>query len=214
MRDPRIAVVTGGAGALGTAVVAALRGSAMRVIAPTRKELDLSNEEAVRRHYGEIAEEHGGLDVLVNLAGGFAAGAAADSPWSLWQQQIDANLKTTVLSCAAAVPHLVASGGGSILNVAARPALHSGAGLAPYAASKRAVLQLTEALAAELLGRSVAVNAIVPSTIDTPANRRDMPDQDPSLWPKPEEIARVVAFLVSREASLISGAAIPVYGRA
>jgi NAD(P)-dependent dehydrogenase (short-subunit alcohol dehydrogenase family) len=152
---------------------------------------------------------------LVNLAGGFGGGAPVhDTPWALWQQQLDLNLKTAVLSAAAAVPHLLARGGGAIVNVGTRTATQPAANLAAYAASKRAVLQLTEALAAELRERNVTANAILPSVIDTPANRQGNPGGSYDRWVKPEEIARVVLFLVGPDARVISGAAIPVYGRA
>jgi NAD(P)-dependent dehydrogenase (short-subunit alcohol dehydrogenase family) len=235
--DGKVAIITGGAGGLGAAVVTTFLGAGARVIVPVEKDsdldtlrerahipasaplggarLELTDEAAVRAYYTRVAREHGGLDILVNLAGGFAGGQPMhETPWSLWQQQIDVNLKTAVLSCAAAVPHLLARGGGAIVNVGTRTATQPAASLAAYAASKRAVLQLTEALAAELRDGNVTANAILPSVIDTPANRRGNPDEDYSRWVKPAEIARVILFLVGPDARVISGAAIPVYGRA
>ena len=137
-----------------------------------------------------------------------------ETPWSVWQAQLDINLKTAVLSCAAAVPHMLTRGGGAIVNVGTRTATQPAAQLAAYAASKRAVLQLTEALAAELRDGNVTANSILPSVIDTAANRRGNPDSDYSRWVKPEEIARVILFLVGPDARVISGAAVPVYGGA
>jgi NAD(P)-dependent dehydrogenase (short-subunit alcohol dehydrogenase family) len=177
--------------------------------------LDLADEQAVAQYYAAVAAQHGGIDILVNIAGGFGGGKPVhETPWSLWQEQLELNLKTTVLSCQAAVPHMLARGGGAIVNVGTRTATQPGAKLAAYAASKRAVLQLTEALAAELRDQNVTANAILPSTIDTPANRRGSPNADHSRWVQPAEIARVILFLSGPDARIISGAAIPVYGRA
>ncbi|HJZ50538.1 MAG TPA: SDR family oxidoreductase, partial [Roseiflexaceae bacterium] len=119
----------------------------------------------------------------------------------------------TVLSCQAAVPHMLARGG-AIVNVGTRTATQPGAKLAAYAASKRAVTQLTEALAAELRDQNITANLILPSTIDTPENRKNDPTAKGGRWVKPEEIAQVILFLVGPDARIISGAAIPVYGRA
>jgi NAD(P)-dependent dehydrogenase (short-subunit alcohol dehydrogenase family) len=235
--DGKVAIVTGGAGALGGAVVKAFLEAGGGVVVPYQFEgdleklrerarlpgsarlsgalLELTDEQAVARYYSDIARQQGGVDILVNLAGGFGGGKPVhETPWSLWQQQLDLNLKTAVLSCAAAVPHMLARGGGAIVNVGTRTATQPAANLAAYAASKRAVLQLTEALAAELRERNVTANAILPSVIDTPANRRSSPNDDHSRWVKPEEIARVILFLVGPDARIVSGAAIPVYGRA
>lgn len=233
----KVAIVTGGAGALGAAVVRALVDAGAHVAVPHRAAgdlaalrarlglddgapvsgltLDLTDEGAVGAAYAQVAADRGGVDILVNVAGGFGGGKPVhQSGWALWQRQLDVNLKTAVLSCAAAVPHMIARGGGSIVNVGTRTATQPGANLAAYAASKRAVLQLTEALAAELRDQHITANAVLPSTIDTPANRRAMPKGDHDAWVRPEEIAAVVRFLVGPEARIISGASIPVYGRA
>jgi NAD(P)-dependent dehydrogenase (short-subunit alcohol dehydrogenase family) len=235
--DDKTAIVTGGAGALGGAVVKTLLEAGAAVVVPYQFEgdleklrdraglpasaslqgtrLDLTDEAAVAHYYADIARPRGGVDILVNLAGGFGGGKPVhETPWSLWQQQLELNLKTAVLSCAATVPHMLARGGGAIVNVGTRTATQPAAHLAAYAASKRAVLQLTEALAAELRDRNVTANAILPSVIDTPANRHNSPREDWSRWVKPEEIAKVILFLVGPDARVISGAAIPVYGRA
>jgi NAD(P)-dependent dehydrogenase (short-subunit alcohol dehydrogenase family) len=233
----KVAIVTGGSGALGGAVVAALLGVGARVAVPHRRagdleqlrasqhlgddaplsgeRLDLTDEQAVAAYYQRVAQEQGGLDILVNIAGGFDGGKPLhETPWSLWQQQLDMNLKTTVLSCKGAVPLLLERGGGAIVNVGTRTATQAGGKLAAYAASKRAVLQLTEALADELRAQNITVNSILPSTIDTPANRASMPKADYSRWVTPEQIARVILFLVGPDAQIISGAHIPVYGKA
>jgi NAD(P)-dependent dehydrogenase (short-subunit alcohol dehydrogenase family) len=231
------AIVTGGTGALGGAVVRALLEAGARVAVPFRKAgeleelrrapgigpdaslsgamLDLTDEAAVLAAFQRFAQEQGGLDILVNAAGGFGGGKPAhETPWSLWQQQLDVNLKTAVIASRAAAIRMVERGGGAIVNVSSRPATQSGKNLAAYAASKRALLQLTEAMAAELVDSGITVNAILPSVIDSPANRASSPGADYVLWPKPEEIARVILFLAGPDARLVSGASVPVYGKA
>lgn len=233
----QVALVTGGTGALGGAVVEALLAAGASVVVPYQREgdlealrsrlklaadaplsgaqLDLTDEQAVQAYYRSVAQQQGGLDVLVNAAGGFAGGQPVhEAGWEVWQQQLDLNLKTTVLSCAAAVPHMISRGGGAIVNVGTRTATQSAANLAAYAASKRALLQLTEALAAELRDHAITVNSVLPSVIDTPANRGAMPQADYSAWVSPAAIARVILFLVGSDARIISGAHLPVYGKA
>ncbi|MCU0493008.1 MAG: SDR family NAD(P)-dependent oxidoreductase [Chloroflexaceae bacterium] len=237
MFNNNVAIVTGGAGALGGAVVQALLVAGATVVVPHQHPndleqlrarlglaadaalhgavVDLTDEDALTAYYASVAQIHGGIDMLVNIAGGFAGGEPVHkTPWSLWQGQLDINLKTTVLSCHAAVPHMLARGGGAIVNVGTRTATQSASHLAAYAASKRAVLQLTEALAAELRDQNITANAILPSVIDTPANRAGDPNADHSRWVAPEAIARVILFLLGPDSRIISGAHIPVYGRA
>jgi NAD(P)-dependent dehydrogenase (short-subunit alcohol dehydrogenase family) len=234
--EGKIAIVTGASAALTVAVAPALLDAGATVVTTYRREsdlaklreqagiaadarlsgitLDLTDEEAVARAYAAIAEQHGGIDILVNVAGGYAGGKPVhETPWSLWQQQLDLNLKTAVLSCRAAVPHMLARGG-SIINVGTRTATQPAAKLAAYAASKRAVTQLTEALATELRDQDITANLILPSTIDTPENRKSDPTAKGGRWVKPEDIARVIVFLAGPDARIISGAAIPVYGKA
>lgn len=237
MLDGKVAIVTGGAGALGTAVVSVLLGAGAAVAVPylldgdldalrqraqipstapiSGAAIDLTNEDHVTSYYAEVAKNYGGIDIVINLAGGFGGGTPVHTtPWSLWQQQLDMNLKTAVLSCKAAIPHMLSRGGGSIVNVGTRTATHSGANLSAYSASKRAIFQLTEALADELREQHITANAILPSVIDTPANRQGDPTAGGGRWVKPEEIARAILFLVGPDARIISGALIPVYGRA
>lgn len=234
--DGKLAIVTGGSGGLGAAVIAALVGAGAAVVAPHRRAgeleqlrqqaglpataaltgvvLDLTDEDAVTQAFADVAAQHGGVDILVNIAGGFGGGKPVhETPWSLWQQQLDLNLKTTVLACKAAVPHMLGRSG-AIVNVGTRTATQPGAKLAAYAAAKRAVVQLTEALAAELREQDITANVILPSTIDTPANRERDPTAGAGRWVKPAEIAQVIVFLAGPEARIISGASIPVYGRA
>jgi NAD(P)-dependent dehydrogenase (short-subunit alcohol dehydrogenase family) len=233
----KVAVVTGGAGALGGAVVQTLLGAGATVVVPFHKPgeldalrerlalapdatlsgepVDLTDEAAVAAFFARVAASLGGPDLLVNLAGGFGGGKPVhEGAWAIWQQQLDLNLKTTVLACAAATPYMIARGGGAIINVGTRTATQPAPRFAAYAATKRAVLQLTEALAAELRDHNITVNSILPSQIDTPANRASMPKADPSTWVPPEAIARVILFLAGPDARIISGAHLPVYGKA
>lgn len=229
----RVAVVTGGAGALGSAVVKAFLDAGSRVVVPFFKEgeleslrarigasadaplsgsaVDLTDEDAVAAFFEHARSETGSVNALVNAAGSFAGGAAVgETPWATWQAMLDVNLKTAVLASHAAARQMMTRGGGAIVNVSARAAWKSGENIAAYAASKRALLQLTEAMAAELKASGVTVNAVLPSTIDTPANRKSMPDADFSTWTKPEDIARVIVFLAGPDARIITGAQIPV----
>lgn len=135
-------------------------------------------------------------------------------PGRVWQGQLDSNLKTAVLASRAAVPHMIGRGGGAIVHVSSRPATQDGKNIAAYAAAKRALLQLTDAMAAELLEENITVNAVMPSTMDTPANRKAMPKADFSRWVRPEAIAKVILFLAGPDARIVSGAHVPVYGRA
>lgn len=234
--EGRTAIVTGGTGALGAAVVRTLLSAGARVDVPFRERgafdrlrrelsatdaflsggtLDLTDEDAVTAYAAEVARDRGGIDILVHTAGGFAGGQPAhETPWSLWQRMLDSNLKTSVVASRAVVPHMVRRGGGAIVHVSSRPATEPAGNLAAYAASKRALLALTDATAAELRDANVTVNAILPSTIDTPANRESNPGVDFTRWVSPEAIARVVLFLVGPDARIVSGAHVPVYGRA
>ncbi|GAB4127137.1 MAG: SDR family NAD(P)-dependent oxidoreductase [Roseiflexaceae bacterium] len=232
----RVAIVTGGTGGLGAAVVAALLAEGASVFVPTRRDgeiarvqqefateqaarltgasVDLTDPASVDAAYRQVAALHGGIDLLVNVAGGFGGGRPVhETDWSLWQEQLDINLKTCVNSCHSAIPQLIARGGGAIVNVSSRTALQSGAHLAAYAAAKRAVIQLTESLADELRDQQITANVVLPSVIDTPTNRQAMPAADHARWVKPAEIAQVILFLCGPHARIISGATIPVYGR-
>lgn len=230
-------VVTGGTGALGGAVVKVFLDEGARVAVPFRRPgeldrfreragvgadapltgamLDLTDEQAVLAFFESIAEDRGGLDVLVNAAGGFAGGKPAhETPWAVWEEQLDSNLKSAVIASRAAVREMSKRGAGAIVNISSRPAAQDGRFVAAYAASKRALLALTDAMAAELVDSGITVNAVLPSVIDTPANRTGSPGADYSRWVSPERIARVILFLAGPDARIVSGAHIPVYGRA
>ena len=228
-RDRHV-VVTGGAGALGTAVVGELiaAGAACHVPAASDTEAqrfryrdhaqvqlsvagDLADEAAVGRLFATVPR----LWASIHIAGGFAAGPLRDAAKADVMRQLEMNFVTCFLCCRAAVTAM-AGGGGRIVNVAARPALEwrAGAGMAAYAASKAAVAALTVALAEEVAKQDILVNAIAPSILDTPANRQAMPKADHASWPKVEDVAQTILFLASPENRVTRGAVVPVYGRA
>jgi NAD(P)-dependent dehydrogenase (short-subunit alcohol dehydrogenase family) len=229
-RDRHV-VITGGAGALGTALVEALvaAGAVCHVPCVNTAEAQrfrlrehpqvvltvtgsLADEQAVARLYQGIAP----LWASIHLAGGFAAGPLRETSVATVRQQIDMNLVSCLLCCRGSVNAMAGSAsGGRIVNVAARPALEwrSGAGMAAYTASKAAVAALTAALAEEVVKDGILVNAVAPSIMDTPANRTAMPRADYSLWPKVEEVAATIIFLASPDNRVTRGAIVPVYGR-
>jgi NAD(P)-dependent dehydrogenase (short-subunit alcohol dehydrogenase family) len=224
----RRVVVTGGAGALGEAVVALLleRGAQCRV--PVHGALDGASATpraglefvercnlAVEADVARLYDGAAGLWASIHVAGGFEMAPAEDTDRAALMRMLDMNLVSCHLCCRAAL-RTFAEQGGRIVNVAAQPALEPrlGAGKTAYAASKAAVAALTQALAAEVAGRGVLVNAVAPSTIDTPANRRAMPKANHALWPQPRDIAETIAFLASPGNRVTSGAVVPVYGRA
>lgn len=227
----RSLIVTGGTGALGVAVVEALLAAGAACHVPYRVEaeaqafrrrdhkqvtlypdIDLTDEDAVERFYRQVPTLWGSI----HLAGGFAAGDVGSAGKSVLVKQLDMNLVTCYLCCRSAVLAMASnSAGGRIVNVAARPALEwrSGAGMAAYTASKAAVAALTVALAEEVAKDGILVNAVAPSILDTPANRRSMPQADHAAWPKVEEVAQTILFLVSPANTVTRGAVVPVYGR-
>jgi NAD(P)-dependent dehydrogenase (short-subunit alcohol dehydrogenase family) len=166
-------------------------------------------EAAVRRVRGHFGAVHG----LANVAGGFRWETIEGGDPATWQAMFSVNVLTALHACRAVLPVLQAAGGGRIVNVGAGAAAKAAAGMGAYAASKAGVLRLTEALADECKDRGITVNAVLPSVIDTPANRRDMPDADFTRWVSPDALADVVAFLLSDAARAVTGAGIPVSGR-
>lgn len=222
----KVITVTGASGALGKVVVeaalangakiAAIDHAATRIAAtPERLEIggvDLSDFAQAAKAIAAVAAHFGKLDVLINIAGAFAFETIADGDAKTWQRLYAINVLTALNASRAAIPHLVTSSSGRIINIGAMGALQAGAGMGPYATSKAGVHRLTEALAAELKGK-VTVNAVLPSTIDTAANRKAMPDADPRKWVTPDELASVILFLASDAASAVTGALLPVNGR-
>ncbi len=225
-------VVTGGFGALGRVVaeVAAARGASVAVLdhAPAPPEglggslgsdaltiggLDLSSADVATKAMADVKAKFGRLDALLNIAGGFQWETVDGGKHESWERMYALNLMTALNGCRAALPYLIESGAGRIVNVGAQSALHAASGFGPYAASKSAVHRLTETLANELKDKGVTVNAVLPSIIDTAANRRDMPKADYSRWVTPADLAAVMLFLASDEAKAVTGALIPVTGR-
>ncbi len=211
----RVAVVTGATGGLGPAVVARLGANDFEVVGLGSREADLTKAADVEAAFKRIVQQHGRLDALVNVAGGFAGGQPVhETDVETWQRMLDLNLTATFLCCRAAIPHMLAGGFGRIVNVSSRTAVQPAAGLSAYGVSKAGVVTLTHTLAAELVGTNVTANAVLPSVVDTAANRAAMPQADHSKWVTPEEIAAVIADLLSDRWGIVSGAAIPAYGRA
>jgi NAD(P)-dependent dehydrogenase (short-subunit alcohol dehydrogenase family) len=222
----KVLVITGALGALGRVVtdVALARGAkvagvdhaqAQAPASPTLLELggvDLTDAAQATKAIDAAAKHFGKLDALINIAGGFAFETIGDGDARTWQRMFALNVMTARNASHAALPHLAKSGAGRIINVGAMGALQAASGMGPYAASKAGVHRLTEALAAEWKGK-VTVNAVLPSTIDTAANRASMPKADFSKWVAPQELAEVILFLASAAASAVTGALIPVNGR-
>jgi len=230
----KFALVAGGTGGLGRAVSLAFLDKGWTVAVTYRRreewealqhaaganserlegyEVDVTDETAVSGLIDSVARKHGRIDALVNTVGGYAGGIRL---WELdtkvFDQMLALNLRSGFALSRAAVPVMLRRGSGSIVNVAAKAAFDHGAGAAAYAASKAAAVALMDSLAADLKGTGVRVNSILPSIIDTEANRKAMPKSDFAKWPQPEDIARVILFLCSDDAKVVHGAALPVYG--
>jgi NAD(P)-dependent dehydrogenase (short-subunit alcohol dehydrogenase family) len=222
----KVLVITGALGALGTAVAETAEARGARVAGidhassqtsatPDRIEfggVDLTDAAQASKAIDAAAAHFGRLDALINIAGGFMFETVVDGSDRSWQRMHAMNVVTAVNASRAALPHLAKSGNGRIVNIGAMGALQAGAGMGPYAASKAGVHRLTEALAAEWKGK-VTVNAVLPSTIDTAANRASMPTANFAKWVRPLELAEVILFLASDAASAVTGALIPVAGR-
>jgi NAD(P)-dependent dehydrogenase (short-subunit alcohol dehydrogenase family) len=220
-------VVTGGFGALGRATVRAFLEAGWRVAAVDLGEapegtpdgvlaiggVDLADLDSARAAMGKAAATHGGLHALVNVAGGFRWQTLEDGDLSGWSALHRMNVTTAATASKAALPALKASGSGAIVNVAAAAARRAAAGMGAYAASKAGVLRLTESLAEELKDQGVRVNAVLPTIIDTPANRADMPGADFSRWVQPADLAATLLFLASDASRAITGAELLVAGR-
>lgn len=225
-------VVTGGTGALGTAVAGRLLAAGANVHIPAFDaaevarfahkdhpgvhvvpDIDLTDEDQVQRFFAGV----GALWASVHIAGGFDMGPLADTSASAFETQMNMNAKTCFLCSREASRHMGEGKdeGGRIVNVAARPGLEprQGAGMVAYTASKAAVAAMTEAMAEELAGRGIWVNAVAPSVLDTPANRASMPDADHASWPKVDEVAATIVHLASPDNGAARGAVVPVYGK-
>jgi NAD(P)-dependent dehydrogenase (short-subunit alcohol dehydrogenase family) len=232
----KIVLVTGGTGGLGREVTMAFLEAGATVMVtfqraeefnavvaaaqrtgtapPDGVSVDATDAQAVQKCVAEIVAKHARIDILVNTVGGYAGGT------SLWEtdprtydRMLGLNLKAGFVLARAVVPQMIKQNRGWIVNIASKAAFDHAAGGALYAASKAGALAMFDSLAAEVKPHNINVNSVLPSIIDTPANRKAMPGADFSKWPKPEEIARVILFLCSEEARVIHGAAIPVYGK-
>lgn len=230
MSAPRTVVITGAGGNLGRAVADAFAAQGDRLVLVER------HAEALEKAYGKetphlavaadlldraqldavlarAVERFGRVDVVCNLVGGFRMGQDVhETDDATWDFLGDINVRALVQVARVFVPHLLAHGGGAMVNVGAFAALRGGARMGAYAAAKSAVIRLTESMAAELRERNVRVNCVLPTIIDTPENRKDMPDTDPSRWVAPAALADVIAFLASDAARAVHGAALPVTG--
>ncbi|MBC7167893.1 SDR family NAD(P)-dependent oxidoreductase [Phenylobacterium sp.] len=228
----RVVAVTGAFGVLGevVATAAAAQGARLALIehAPQPPDglveacgaqtlvvagVDLADPAAAQSAMDQVADRFGGLDALINIAGGFRWQTVEAGDPAQWDRLFAMNLKTALNASRAALPLLKASPAGRIVNVGAAGALKAAAGMGAYAASKAAVHKLTESLAEELKADGITVNAVLPSIIDTPANRADMPDADFAAWVAPADLAAVILFLASESARAVTGALVPVTGR-
>jgi NAD(P)-dependent dehydrogenase (short-subunit alcohol dehydrogenase family) len=224
--DGKVVIVTGASGALGRVVVEAALARGARVagldyaasqIPATAKRIelggvDLSDATEATKAIDAVAAHFGRLDALINVAGGFAFEAVAEGDPKTWQHMYALNVLTALNASRAAIPHLAVSASARIVNIGAIGALQASAGMGAYAASKAGVHRLTEALAAEWKGK-ITVNAVLPSIIDTAANRASMPKADFAKWVTPQELAEVILFLIGDAASAVTGALLPVSGR-
>ncbi len=230
----RVILVAGGTGGLGRAVSLAFLEEDARVVVTYRKQeeldilknlavgkgsqldglsVDVTDEAEVGKLVEGIVARHGRLDAMINTVGGYAGGVKL---WELdtkvFDQMLALNLRAGYALSRAAVRIMLKQGSGAIVNIAAKAAIDHGAGAAAYAASKAAAVAMMDSLAEDLKGTGIRVNSVLPSIIDTEANRKAMPKVDFAKWPKPEDIARVIVFLCGDDAKVIHGAAVPVFG--
>ncbi|WP_332764450.1 SDR family NAD(P)-dependent oxidoreductase [Phenylobacterium sp.] len=226
----RVFAITGASGVLGSAVAKAAAAQGARVALIDYAEhsdalaacgpeaimlggVDLTDAVAASAAIDAVADRFGGLDAVINVAGGFKWVTVEDSFMESWHRMFLMNVQTAANTSRAAIPYLKRSLAGRIVNIGANGALKASLGMGPYAASKAGVHALTESLAAELKADGVTVNAVLPSIIDTPTNRADMPKADFAAWVSPEDLAAVILFLASPDACAVTGALIPVTGR-
>ena len=220
--DGKVVLVAGGGGGLGQSVVPAFSQAGARVILMERQppsgpmpvqqavKVDATDEQDVRRAVVGVIQQEGRIDGLVNLVGGFAMGRAVETDAAVWQRMLALNLTAAFFVSKAVLPHMIERRTGRLIHVAARAAVEPFPGAAAYITAKAGLVALIRTLALELAGSGVTINGVLPSTIDTPANRKSMPDADPSKWVKPESIAHLMLFLASDEAGQLNGALIPV----
>ena len=231
--EGRYALITGGTGGLGVSVLEEFLSQGAKVVTTYIDQHQLKYAEQVKEKYGasvsfakaditktgqteklinKTVKKLGRLDILVNIVGGFAMAGIMETDDETWERMFNMNLRSVFLMTRAAVPQMKKQKYGRIINIGARPALHGAANMSAYGASKAGVLNLTQSVAAEMKDAGINVNAIIPGTMDTPHNRKEMPKADFSKWVKPIEIAGVISFLCSEEGDSISGAVVPVLG--
>lgn len=217
----KVVVVAGGTGGLGRVVTPWLSQAGVTVAVVDRAAqggsqvqnlfvADVTNETEVARVLTDIVNARGRLDVLINRVGGFASGQLTTTDLGIWQKMLTLNVTTAFLLSRAVIPKMSAQRSGRINHIAARAAVDPFPGAAAYIVSKAALVSLIRVLALELTGTGVTVNGILPTTIDTPANRQSLPTADPSKWVRPESIAQTLLFLASDDAGQINGALVPV----
>lgn len=226
MTHSRVAVVTGASGALGSVIASKLSEAGYQVAGIYNhrrpdlpgihtEQADVTSEADIQAAISHVSERFGRIDALVNVAGGFAGGTSvADTDEAVWDHMMNLNLKSAFLCIKAVLPTMLAANFGRIVNISSRSAVEPSANYSAYSVSKMGVLTLTTTLAAEMKGHDVTVNAVLPSIIDTAANRDAMPKADFSKWVKPEALAAVIADILSERWGIVSGAVIPVYGKA
>ena len=231
MTAKRVVLITGAFGVLGAAVARRFAAEGAQVVlvdrvappglgvarvqgaAPAGRGRGSCGPKSAAQALQRATEFTGGLDVLVNVAGGFQWQLLGEGDLAIWEAMFTMNLKTAVVACRAALPYLRARGSGRIVNIGAGAAGRAAAGMGAYTASKAGVERLTEALADELKDHSINVNTVLPGTLDTPRNRQDMPQADFGRWVQPAALADVVGFLAWEGARAVTGAAIRVFGR-
>jgi NAD(P)-dependent dehydrogenase (short-subunit alcohol dehydrogenase family) len=231
----KVVIVTGSVGNLGLATAQALQSFGAKTVLVDRSDdrlrenypditdspdhllaggVDLTNPDSLARMVQSACDRFGRIDALVNTVGGYRGGKPVhETELADWDFLFGVNLRTTLLCCRAVIPQMLRQGGGKIVNVASRDGLSGSAGYSAYSASKSAVLRLTESMAAELKNANINVNCIMPGTIDTPQNRKAIPNGDFSKWVDPEAIADVILFLISDAARAVNGASVPIYGK-
>ena len=229
---PRVVIVTGGSGALGQAITQRFLAEGAVVCVPwivdqererlaksvagdarARLELercDVADDAAVERLVAALVERHRRLDVVVSAVGGFAMGELAQTDRRLWDTMLTLNLTTTYVAARAALPHMLAAGAGRVVAVASRAVVPPAGGFIAYTVAKAGVIAFVQALAAETRGRGVTVNAVLPSTMDTPANRMAMPDVDPKTWVPVDSVAGAIAYLASESSAHVTGSLLAI----
>lgn len=229
---PRVAVVTGGAGALGQAIVLRLMADGATVavpwIVPAERdrlqarvpaaerrrlitvECDATDAVAMQRFVEQVERDAESVAVLVTAVGGFAGGALVDTSVETWEQMLRLNLTSAFVAARAVVPGMLARAHGRVVTVASRAVVPPAAGFIAYTVSKAGVVALTQALAEETRGRGITVNSVLPSTMDTPANRAAMPDADPAKWTPVDSVAGAVAFLAREDSGHVTGALLAI----